>query len=115
MFRGPRKRGPSCYNRVGGGGGSATIMGKRYRYVSVSDGVICEMFFFFCRKTAAGYNLTNLFVGSEGTLGLITKVTLRLFGVPEAVRYSNSVVSSNYSGPRCNRSILGWAQVATSI
>jgi len=57
------------------------------------------------RKTAAGYNLTNLFVGSEGTLGIITKTTLRLYGIPE------SMVSAVCSFPSVQAAVDSTVQI----
>ncbi|TRY87992.1 hypothetical protein DNTS_007020 [Danionella cerebrum] len=57
------------------------------------------------RKTSAGYNLTNLFVGSEGTLGIITKATLRLYGIPE------SMVSAVCSFPSVQSAVDSTVQI----
>ncbi|RYG22483.1 MAG: FAD-binding protein, partial [Burkholderiales bacterium] len=52
------------------------------------------------RKSAAGYDLTRLMIGSEGTLGIITEITLRLHGIPEVI--SSAVCSFETVGGAVN-------------
>uniref|UniRef100_A0A8C0ISF3 Probable D-lactate dehydrogenase, mitochondrial n=1 Tax=Chelonoidis abingdonii TaxID=106734 RepID=A0A8C0ISF3_CHEAB len=58
------------------------------------------------RKSAAGYNLTGLFVGSEGTLGLITQATLRLHGSPEAIVAAVCAFPSVHAAVGCTVQVL---------
>jgi D-lactate dehydrogenase (cytochrome) len=58
-------------------------------------------------KTSAGYNLTNLFIGSEGTLGVITELTLRLHPIPDDIAVARAAFPSVEAACRAAAAIIG--------
>ncbi len=64
------------------------------------------------RKSAAGYDLTRLMVGAEGTLGVITELTLRLHGIPEAM--SSATCSFPTVEAAC-RAVIGTIQLGIPV
>jgi D-lactate dehydrogenase (cytochrome) len=58
-------------------------------------------------KTSAGYSLSNLFIGSEGTLGVITELTLRLHPIPEHVVVARAAFPSVEAACRAAAAIIG--------
>ncbi len=57
-------------------------------------------------KSSAGYHLTGLFVGSEGTLGVLTELTLRVYGIPESILAARASFPSVESAVRTAVSLL---------
>ena len=64
-------------------------------------------------KTSAGYNLTELFLGSEGTLGVITELTLRLHPIPERVVVARAAFPSVEAACRAAAAIIGAGVLVT--
>lgn len=60
------------------------------------------------RKSASGYDLTRLFVGSEGTLGVITEVQLRLHGIPEAQSAAVCAFADMHGAAQTAMSVIQW-------
>jgi D-lactate dehydrogenase (cytochrome) len=66
-------------------------------------------------KTSAGYNLTSLFVGSEGTLGVITELTLRLYGIPDYTVAVRATFPEVESACRAAAAMIGSGVMVTRV
>ncbi|HEY2073938.1 MAG TPA: FAD-binding protein, partial [Gaiellaceae bacterium] len=64
-------------------------------------------------KTSAGYNLTELFVGSEGTLGVITELTVRLHPIPDQIVVARAAFPSVEAACRAAAAIIGTGILVT--
>ncbi len=64
-------------------------------------------------KSSAGYNLTSLFVGSEGTLGVITELTLRLYGIPDYVVAARAAFPDEEAACRAAATMIGSGVLVT--
>lgn len=74
--------------------------------VVLADGTIIQTGS-LAAKSSSGYHLNGIFVGSEGTLGIITKLTLRLYGIPEAVMAARATFPSITAAIDAVTAILG--------
>ncbi len=68
-----------------------------------------------CAKDVVGYDLTTLFVGSEGTLGVVTKATLRLLPLPEAKQTLSASFSDMGAATRSVTEIIGRGIVPATL
>jgi D-lactate dehydrogenase (cytochrome) len=66
-------------------------------------------------KSSAGYNLAQLFVGSEGTLGVITGLTVRLYGIPEHVVAVRAAFPDLDAACRCSTALVGAGVALTRV
>lgn len=63
------------------------------------------------RKSSAGYDLTRVYIGSEGTLGVITELQLRLFGIPEVI----ASAVCQFDGPEGLEGLVGAVTMAVQM
>jgi len=68
-----------------------------------------------CAKDVVGYDLTTLFVGSEGTLGVVTRATLRLLPLPEAKQTLTAAFGSMAAAARTVSDVIGRGIVPTTL